>query len=59
MTDADANGSYICAARLCLMINDNKMALFWAVKLMLVELWHCGDDSPQYVENCAVVRHLR
>ena len=24
---------YFCAARLCLQINDKKMALFWAIKM--------------------------
>ncbi|KAF2095804.1 hypothetical protein NA57DRAFT_78584 [Rhizodiscina lignyota] len=51
--------TYVWATYLCLAGGDLKMALFWAIKTVLLDLWHYGEDYHLYHEDCLVVRQLR
>lgn len=52
-------GRYVLDVHINLLAEDNKMALFWAIKHMLILLWHRGQDDFRYQCTSIAVRQLR
>lgn len=41
------------------MADDTKTALFWALKCLLVRLWHHGSDDAEYQRDSLAVKRLQ